>query len=828
MDPVMQPRARLESAVVAAMDAASASVMQWGVDDCALWAANIIRDVLGYDPAKPNRGRYKTRRGALRVLGAGGMLKAMRAAARRHKWKRVDPEAAQPGDVGLVWTEVSGRPVLATVICRKQGWFVGRNERGFSLARAADVAAAWSVLPLEPGARRALSLPIKGMPQPVHEPISAAIGLTALLSGSALAGFGGAIISVTLSIGFSLAASLLQPQLGTNLDSTLADSSAIASVQITERQSVPFKRVIVGTAFVGGALFFEQVKAPYLYTGILINYGEIAGIDEIRIGTNTLVFNDINPNEILVPLVQAGQPSYSTRLQVSVRYGADDQTTDPIIATDFPNLSTNLIDPTDGTTIGNMTGDAGLASAFDGLRFQEASLGATLGSTGNITGHIGKDWGSPRTVTRFRIYAPSDLAFSDAVDNTVTIRLQGSTDNFAASNVTLATVTAAAYSFGDIVDVLSGIDVTTAYRYHRVSIIESNGDVGAHTVAATEVQFFEGAAEGTEFAQRGTATAVLRYHFGADSDEYRTLWGQVARPNAYFVVRGRQVYDPRDPTQSLDDPLTWKFSNNATLVQTFYLTQDWGGRIPTSKIRWDKIAESADYDDEVMVCADGTFIPRHTIDGVIVLNQKPYEIMPLLLTANRGLLLESGGQVWIASSKPKTPVVTIYDGLLASGIKYQAAKVKREQVNKLQVRFVAPEQDYQLVDGPILSRTDLQVTDQEVLPATLALNYTQDHRRAQRLGKAFLQSARLGRTITCSVATAILSMTTDELIGNVVTFDSEIAEQANGDYLVTMVGFSDDFSTVNLALTEYDPTIETDWDPAVDEQPFELAELNTS
>jgi hypothetical protein len=36
----------------------------------------------------------------------------------------------------------------------------------------------------------------------------------------------------------------------------------------------PYKRVIVGSAFVGGALFFEQVKPPYLTMGVLVNYGK--------------------------------------------------------------------------------------------------------------------------------------------------------------------------------------------------------------------------------------------------------------------------------------------------------------------------------------------------------------------------------------------------------------------------------------------------------------------------------------------------------------------------------------------------------------------------
>jgi predicted phage tail protein len=147
-----------------------------------------------------------------------------------------------------------------------------------------------------------------------------------------------------------------------------------------------------------------------------------------------------------------------------------------------------------------------------------------------------------------------------------------------------------------------------------------------------------------------------------------------------------------------------------------------------------------------MGCNDGTTIAKHTIDGVITLNQQPFQVMQDMLTANRGMVLESGGSVWIESSQPKTSVGTIHDRILAGGITYQAGPQKANLINKLQVRFVSPDQDYQVVDGPILSRADLQTTDKEVLTATLALNYTTDQRRAQRLQKCFLESSRLGRT----------------------------------------------------------------------------------
>lgn len=679
-------RSHLEAAVLAGIDSTTCR-MQYGVDDCALWVANIQRDVLGYDPAAHVRGRYKTRLGALRVTGAAGLLGQLRKIAKRHGWKRIEPAAAKPGDTGLAWTtiDVRGKQVatLATVICRAPGWFVGRNEGGVTALRAEHVAMAWSVLddvavpelpsysnwrlfsrPYTPGLR---------LPNVNHEPISTFIGLTALITGlgvsTAVAGaIGGFLITATLSIGVSLVSSLLRPSQGASLaDNSIARADQIASVQITERQSIPIKRVIVGSAYVGGALCFEKVTPPKLTMGVLFNYGEIAGVDKLYIGTNQVAFSSIVPNTILTPIAVDGQPNYPSRLRVSFRYGQMDQSVDPLVFANYPDVGVN-------------------------------------------------------------------------------------------------------------------------------------------------------------FRQAGNAVAFYEYHFGADQAEFISLWGQVSRPNAYVVARGVVCYDPRDPTQSRTDATTWKWTNNATLVQTWYLTRPFGGRISMDKIRWDKTAESSDYDDSLIGCADGTMIKRHTIDGVITLNQQPFQVMQDLLTANRASVLDSGGMKWIQSSQPRTPIVTIHDRCIASGIKYQAARLKSDLVNKLQVRFVSPDAEYQLVDGPTLDRTDLQSGDGEVLPATLALKYTQDHRRAQRLQKLFLLSSRLGRTI--QVSTDLMPLVDaaeagEELIGAVVTFDSVLFPKFNGIYLVTAVGFADDGTTLSLALTEYSAALESEWNPEVDEQPFE-------
>jgi hypothetical protein len=142
VDAKLTVRQRLERAVLEQMASAMTRASEWGVDDCTLWAVEPIRQVLGYDPAAPGRGRYRTRRGALRVIGKGGLPAAMRRAARRHGWRKVDPRHARAGDLGLM--QIDG--VYTMTLCRARGWFVARSERGFVAVRASQQRAAWKVL----------------------------------------------------------------------------------------------------------------------------------------------------------------------------------------------------------------------------------------------------------------------------------------------------------------------------------------------------------------------------------------------------------------------------------------------------------------------------------------------------------------------------------------------------------------------------------------------------------------------------------------------------------------------------------------------------------
>lgn len=137
-----------------------------------------------------------------------------------------------------------------------------------------------------------------------------------------------------------------------------------------------------------------------------------------------------------------------------------------------------------GTAIGNVTGQGGLAAAFSGSSVKDWKACAT--NSGNRA-WIGKDWGSGQTkaITQVTVIGSSDRGLKIKDDPRLTIRLQGSSDNFRKSVVVLDETTA--------VD-RPGIKVTlrpgdtTAYRYHRLEIVGGDDRIG---YAVAQLLFYE-------------------------------------------------------------------------------------------------------------------------------------------------------------------------------------------------------------------------------------------------------------------------------------------------------------------------------------------------
>ena len=139
----------------------------------------------------------------------------------------------------------------------------------------------------------------------------------------------------------------------------------------------------------------------------------------------------------------------------------------------------SLIAQGTGTAIGDLTGQGGLAGAFNGTRFQAyASGAATTGS--QATGYIGKNWGSSKTITGFILYSPTNFGFVGSGGSTFTVKLYGK--NGAPSSATDGTLLFTSSSVND--NLISTNGERGAIKYFADTTITSEETISSFTTTA--------------------------------------------------------------------------------------------------------------------------------------------------------------------------------------------------------------------------------------------------------------------------------------------------------------------------------------------------------
>ena len=111
----------------------------WGTNDCALFAADGVQALTGFDPASHLRGQYHDEAGAQAVLAAEGGLRGLVEALLGQPMD--NPALAQRGD--LVCVVVQGAEMLGVVT--GAGQWAAPGKRGLVYRPMAEVALAWRV-----------------------------------------------------------------------------------------------------------------------------------------------------------------------------------------------------------------------------------------------------------------------------------------------------------------------------------------------------------------------------------------------------------------------------------------------------------------------------------------------------------------------------------------------------------------------------------------------------------------------------------------------------------------------------------------------------------
>lgn len=377
---------------------------------------------------------------------------------------------------------------------------------------------------------------------------------------------------------------------------------------------------------------------------------------------------------------------------------------------------------------------------------------------------------------------------------------------------------------GDITVVLDGDGNAINAKFHTAtrSLLKVSIRTGTATQAIDPILAADFPELSSTFCQKGHATAVLRLDYNGDSDpaqsakQHEQYWGS-GSPKPYFLVKGMKVYNPRRASHSASDPTTWEWSDNASLCLAHYLTYAKGCNRSWGQIDIDALAAAADDDDEQMFLLDGTYESRYSINGVVDTASEPAQVVLDMLTANLGRLIWRDGVYGLYSGVRRDPVWTLTDDSARGPMDVRYSRPRRELVNLVRTVFTSPEREYQTANGPVL-RNDAYVTaDGEEHEITITLPYTATHTRAQRIAKATLERARLGKLVTRRESIEALRLSAADVINLQSNFLPSLTMVAE----INALKLAADTLEIEIEAEEFSNGI-YDWSAADDEQAFTI------
>ena len=359
---------------------------------------------------------------------------------------------------------------------------------------------------------------------------------------------------------------------------------------------------------------------------------------------------------------------------------------------------------------------------------------------------------------------------------------------------------------------------------------------GTNTVSSSDANFYkdESLISVQSFFGRDdqVASSILSESSNWDSDyklsgvaylAFKFKWNQDVFngvPDVKVVVKGQKIYDPRlDSTKGGsgshrdNDPTTWEYSNNSSLVLLDYLRNArYGKGLPTSafETNYDSFSDSADIcDTQVTPYSGGTDINLFETNAYINTEEKVIDIVKELLNPMRAIFTYTQGKYQLIIEDPANSVFSINKNNVVGGIKITGEK-KNQKYNRVIGTYVDPDKEWQsnTITFPPADDSGLPVADQHatmlaqdngtLLEGNFDFKHITNPYQAEELCEIILKRSRnaLGVEVTCT------SEALDLTIGDIVDITYDTASFSAKPFRVMGLSINTD-NTVNLQLIEH-------------------------
>lgn len=227
-------------------------------------------------------------------------------------------------------------------------------------------------------------------------------------------------------------------------------------------------------------------------------------------------------------------------------------------------------------------------------------------------------------------------------------------------------------------------------------------------------------------------------------EDFSKVYASGREPTVTAVYRGAKVYDPRDPTQTLSNPSTYKWTTNAALVIADWIVSPDG---LGQSVDWDEVEYEADVADSLMRTRGGQWIKKWQLSGTYFFSQTREEVRKQLAVACDAWFYDKpNGQVGFKLGRWMQPKVTIRAEHV-NGVKLGEGQDGETQQNALSVEYVEPAAGYRQFPSAAVTINDGNAYNQ----ATVSAHWVANHTQACAVAKRTLNAMRAPYDITLNL-----------------------------------------------------------------------------
>lgn len=243
---------------------------------------------------------------------------------------------------------------------------------------------------------------------------------------------------------------------------------------------------------------------------------------------------------------------------------------------------------------------------------------------------------------------------------------------------------------------------------------------------------------------RGIAQSLITYfNPGLTSSKYLTLY-QGGLPDTEWVGRASLVYDPRDETQNVDNPSTWRWSENGILCLAHVLRRD--PAFASALFDWPLIVTQAVKAD-INVATKTGIEKRSRIGGMWAWEGARRDTMQDMLdSVGAEIRVTAAGKIWfeLIDDNP-SPEISLTPRDFPD-LEWVSGPEAVERPNICRIKYYSPERNYELADidmtGIAWARINDEVTRYGPKYFDVELPFCPSASQAQRIARRRFLLAR--------------------------------------------------------------------------------------